>query len=120
MQGSTAEDYSEFGLILRYFRKKQGMTIRQLVNLTGFSCGTISKLENGLYGRAPSKKFIASVASALHINPEALMFEVSPENILDKCVRDFYRKGLGINNKGINLREAINRVLSASHNSPTA
>ena len=99
------EPNSEFGRLLREARKARGKTLSKLAEETGFSRGTFSKLENGVYDRPPSERLITAVSKALGLDTAELMnarnaysptpvVERVPPNLAktdrDRTVEDFY------------------------------
>lgn len=81
------------------------MTLSKLAEETGFSRGTFSKLENGVYDRPPSERLITAVSKALGLdtaelmkarnayNPAPIVERVTPDlakTDRDRTVEDFY------------------------------
>lgn len=68
------ESKLEFGKLVRDARRARRWTLAKLAEATGFSRGTFSKLENGVYDRPPSDRLIDAVSAALGID-RALLAE---------------------------------------------
>ena len=64
----------EFGEYIRSLRKRKGLTISQLEELTGISNAYISQIETGKR-RTPSPDILQKLASHLNVSHEHLMQE---------------------------------------------
>ncbi|ABQ23631.1 helix-turn-helix domain-containing protein [Clostridium kluyveri] len=58
-------------LIIRYYRIRQGLTVKQLANSTGYTPGYINMLENN--SRNPSLGTLEIIGSHLEICPKFLI-----------------------------------------------
>lgn len=59
---------------LKYYRKKQKLTLKELSEKTGISVGYLSHLENGSRSN-PSMKTMYKISQAVNTSIEAVFFE---------------------------------------------
>jgi transcriptional regulator with XRE-family HTH domain len=77
-EGAPADEGDkDLGERLRYFRVKQGLTLREVAHRAAMSIGSLSQIERGL--SSPSMRTLRSVCQALDIDGAAL-FAPSPES----------------------------------------
>ncbi len=67
-------DYYKIGQRIRRFRKAQGLSQERLAELTGISITHMSHIETG--NTKLSLQVLVSMASALHVGTDELLFEV--------------------------------------------
>lgn len=67
------EPKTEFGRLLRDARRAARWTLAKLADETGFSRGTLSKIENGVYDRPPSDRLIDALSRALGMERGSLI-----------------------------------------------
>lgn len=67
------EPKTEFGKLLRDARRAARWTLAKLADETGFSRGTLSKIENGVYDRPPSDRLVDALSTALGVEKGLLV-----------------------------------------------
>ncbi|WP_234031554.1 helix-turn-helix domain-containing protein [Lentibacillus cibarius] len=115
----------EFGEYLRSLRKRKGLTIKQLANLSNVSNAYISQIENGKRG-VPSPDVIRKFHEQLDVNQEHLMQQAGHvqdtehhsfpdlKSMLQKQ-NDIYYKGIKLSSQQCELlRKILDEFIKSS------
>jgi transcriptional regulator with XRE-family HTH domain len=71
METSTAKpEQLEMGPLVRFFRKKRGMTQQEVATRAGISTAYIGLIEQGQRGQRPARDMVRSLSQALDLNLE--------------------------------------------------
>ena len=66
---------------LKYYRKKQKLTLKELSEITGISVGYLSHLENGSRTN-PSMKTMYKISQAVQASIEEVFFNIETKGVL--------------------------------------
>lgn len=82
------ESWRNVGRKIRYLRKADQLTIKQLAAGSGLSANAISLVERGQV--APTVETLCKIASALGVSASSLLQEVCPNEVILTRARDYY------------------------------
>lgn len=107
----TDQQANQLGALIRRARRKRGLSLFALVDLTGYNWSWLQRLESGQYA-SPNPAHLARVAEALDIDP-ARIDEVSADHLADSLpsVRTYFRSKTKATPKQLDAIEAVLREI---------